>query len=70
MTEDQVLDVVIRVLESIERKTEASGRHELNRTDLKKTIDELKIVGLTKMGQTMEEQLQSLKRLAATPKAA
>lgn len=46
MSEDEILSIVIKVLESIVKKTEGSGRHELNLSDVKATIGELKVMGL------------------------
>lgn len=46
MSEDEILLIVIKVLEAIAKKTEGAGRHELNLSDVKAVIGELKVLGL------------------------
>jgi hypothetical protein len=47
MSEEEVLNIVIQVLEVVLKKHEENGRHEINRSDLGAAIAQLKAVGLS-----------------------
>lgn len=46
MSEDEVLNLVLKVFDYVLKKHEGKGRHELNRTDITEAIGELRLIGL------------------------
>lgn len=47
MSEDEVLNIVLQVLDVVLKKHEENGRHEINRSDLGAAIAQLKAGGLS-----------------------
>lgn len=62
MSEEEVLNIVIRVLETVINKHERKGRFEINRGDLAEVVGELKLVGLPALQKSTEDQIASFKK--------
>ena len=56
MSEEEILNLVVQVLEVVLNKHSESGRHELNRTDLAAAIAQLKGSGLS----ALKKEVQNL----------